>query len=72
MDEDFKTVKETAALLRCAPQTLYHRLCRGDLEWLRPRKVLGKWLIPASAIQQALEQGERRALGLVRGGRHGR
>lgn len=70
--EDFKTVKETAALLRCTPGALYNRLCRGDLEMLRPRKVLSKWLIPLSAIQEALEQGERRALGLVRGGRHGR
>jgi hypothetical protein len=65
---DHLTVKETAARLRCTPGALYNRLCRGDLEMLRPRKVLGKWLIPASAVQQVLEHGERRALGLVRGG----
>ena len=63
------TVKETAALLRCTPGALYNRLCRGDLEMLRPRKVLGKWLIPASAIQNVLDQGERQALGVVRGGK---
>jgi excisionase family DNA binding protein len=63
------TVKETAAMLRCAPATLYNRLCAGQLEFLRPRKVLGKWLIPAEAVEQVLEQGERRALGLVRGGK---
>lgn len=66
------TVKETAALLRCTPGALYNRLCTGRLEFLRPRKVLGKWLIPAAAVQQVLDQGERRALGLVRGGSHGR
>lgn len=63
------TVSETAQILRCARGSLYNRLCRGELEFLRPRKVLGKWLIPAAAVQQVLEQGERRALGLVRGGR---
>lgn len=63
------TVKEAAALLRCAPGSLYNRLAAGQLEMLRPRKVLGKWLIPADAVQQVLDQGERRALGLVRGGK---
>ncbi len=63
------TVKETAALLRCTPGALYNRLCRGELEMLRPRKVLGKWLIPATAVEDVLSQGERRALGLVRGGK---
>ena len=63
------TVAETAQILRCSRGALYNRLCAGQLEFLRPRKVLGKWLIPASAVQQVLEQGERRALGLVRGGR---
>lgn len=63
------TVAEVAQILRCSRGALYNRLCAGDLEFLRPRKVLGKWLIPAGAVQQVLETGERRALGLVRGGR---
>lgn len=63
------TVREVAQILRCSPGSLYNRLCAGRLEFLRPRKVLGKWLIPVSAVDQVLEQGERRALGLVRGGR---
>lgn len=65
---EYLTVREVAALLRCTPGALYNRLCRGDLEAFRPRKVLGKWLIPASAVENVLNHGERRALGLVKGG----
>lgn len=69
MIERHLTVKEVAAILRCSPGSLLNRLSRGDLEMLRPRKVLGKWLIPASAVETVLANGERSALGLVRGGR---
>lgn len=61
--EQYVTLQRAAEVLALAPATLYERLSRGELPELRATKILGRWRIPVSAIQDVCERGRVYALG---------
>lgn len=55
MNDEFLTVKETAAYLKRSPGTIYNLVCAGDLKHYKPNG--GKLLFKKTDLQAWIEAG---------------